>query len=143
MRILAVDPGTTRVGLALSDPTGTIATALATVPAEPAAELVQRLAAAATEHEVTRIVVGLPIRMDGRRGPEAKAAAQLADELRAATKLPVETMDERLTSVAAERSLIDAGMKRGKRRQTVDRVAATILLQSYLDRMKAPKRSAL
>ena len=129
--------------MALSDPTGTIATALATVPAEPAAELVQRLAAAATEHEVTRIVVGLPIRMDGRRGPEAKAAAQLADELRAATKLPVETMDERLTSVAAERSLIDAGMKRGKRRQTVDRVAATILLQSYLDRMKAPKRSAL
>jgi putative Holliday junction resolvase len=131
-----------RVGLALSDPTGTIATALATVPAEPASTLVQRLAQATAEHEVTRIVVGLPIRLDGSRGPEAKTAAQLADDLRAATGLPVETMDERLTTAAAERSLIKAGMKRDKRRQTVDRVAATILLQSYLDRMKADKRRA-
>jgi putative Holliday junction resolvase len=142
MRMLAVDPGATRVGLALSDPTGTIASALATIPAQPAATLARRLAEAAAEHEVTRIVVGLPLRLDGSHGPEAKAAVQLADDLRAATRLRVETMDERLTTAAAERSLINAGMRRDKRRQTVDRVAATILLQSYLDRMKADKRRA-
>ena len=142
VRILAVDPGTTRLGLALSDPTGTIASALVTLPAEPVATLVQRLAETARAHEVTRIVVGLPIRMDGSRGPEASAAAKLADDLRAATRVPVETLDERLTTAAAERLLIKAGMKREKRRQTVDRVAATILLQSYLDRMRSDKRRA-
>ncbi len=136
MRILAVDPGSKRVGLALSDPTGTIAQALTTVPAEPARSLVSRLAEIARSHEAERIVVGLPRRMDGTRGPEAAAAGVLADELRRASGRPVELVDERLTTVAAERSLIAGGVRRDKRRQSVDRVAATLLLQAHLDRRR-------
>ncbi|HZK73229.1 MAG TPA: Holliday junction resolvase RuvX [Clostridia bacterium] len=137
MRILAVDPGSKRVGLALSDPTATIAQALATVPAEPAATLAARLAQIAKANEAARIVVGLPRRMDGTRGPEAMAAQALADEVRKASGLPVELVDERLTTVAAERSLIAAGVRREKRRLSVDRVAATLLLQGHLDRRRA------
>jgi putative Holliday junction resolvase len=136
MRILAVDPGTKRVGLALSDPSGTIATALATVEAEPSSTLAARLASIAKEHEAERVIVGLPRRLDGSRGPEAASAERLAAEIRAAVGLPVETVDERLTTAAAERSLIEGGVSREKRRQAIDRVAATILLQSHLDRRK-------
>ena len=82
MRVLAVDPGSRRVGLAVSDPTGTIAQPLATIPAEPRETLAERLAAMAKAKEAARIVVGLPRRMDGTFGPEAKAALDLADAIR-------------------------------------------------------------
>jgi len=120
VRVLAVDPGSRRVGLAVSDPTGTIAQPLATIPAAKA-------------KEAARIVVGLPRRMDGTFGPEAKAARDLADAIRHASGLPVELVDERLTTAAAERSLLAAGMRREKRRANIDRVAAALLLQSHLD----------
>jgi putative pre-16S rRNA nuclease len=142
MRILAVDLGSKRVGLALSDPTGTIAGALKTVAAEPASTLASRLAAIAQEHQAERIIVGLPRRLDGTRGPEAAAAERIAAEVRAASRLPVETVDERLTTAAAERSLIEGGVSREKRRQSIDRVAATLLLQSHLDRIHPGKRRA-
>lgn len=119
--------------MAVSDPTGTIAQPLATVAAEPKDSLAERLAAVATQNEVARIVVGLPLRMDGSRGPEAKAAEGLATELRRLSRLPVELVDERLTTAAAERSLIGGGVKRAQRRQAVDRVAAALLLQTHLD----------
>jgi putative Holliday junction resolvase len=141
VRILAVDPGSKRVGLAISDPTGTIASGLSTVEAEPSETLAHRLAGIARSHEAERIVVGLPRRLDGSRGPEAAAAERLAAALRKAAHIPVETVDERLTTAAAERSLIDAGVRRDKRRQSVDRVAATILLQGHLDRLRIKKRA--
>ena len=131
-----MDPGSKRVGLAISDPTGTIAQALATVPADPQDTLVARLAGIAAQKEATRIVVGLPRRMDGSFGPEAKAAQALADELRTASRLPVELVDERLTTAAAEKSLLAGGVRRDKRRASIDRVAATLLLQSHLDRRR-------
>lgn len=134
MRVLAVDPGSKRVGLALSDPTGTIAQPLTTIATEPRDSLAARLAQAARDHEATRIVVGLPRRMDGTIGPEAKAARRLAAEIRTASKLPVELLDERLTTAAAEKSLLAGGMRRDKRRANIDRVAAALLLQSFLDR---------
>ena len=134
MRILAVDPGSKRVGLALSDPTGTIAQGLDTVDAEPQGTLARRLAGIAREREAERIVVGLPRRMDGTYGPEAKAAQKLAESLRQESGLPIELVDERLTTVAAERSLLEGTVRRADRRQKVDRVAATLLLQSHLDR---------
>jgi putative Holliday junction resolvase len=142
MRILAVDPGTKRVGLALSDPTATIASALATVEADPSETLAARLAAIAAAQEAERVIVGLPRNLDGSRGPAAAAAERLATGLRKASKLPVETVDERLSTVAADRSLLAAGARRRERRQAVDRVAATLLLQGYLDRMKADERRA-
>ena len=132
-----MDPGSKRVGLAVSDPTGTIAQALATVPAEPRETLVSRLAGIAKAQESTTIVVGLPRRMDGSEGPEAKAARELASELRHASRLPVELVDERLTTAAAERSLLEGGVRRKTRRASIDRVAATLLLQSHLDRKRS------
>jgi putative Holliday junction resolvase len=137
VRILAVDPGSKRVGLALSDPTATIAQALTTLAAEPADTLAVRIVDVAKANEAARIVVGLPKRLDGSRGPEAKAAQALADAIRKESGLPVEMVDERLTTVAAERSLIAGGMRRDKRRLSVDRVAATLMLQAHLDRRHA------
>ena len=134
---MAVDPGSKRVGLALSDPSATIAQALATVPAEPADTLAARLAAMAQTHGAERIVVGLPRHLDGKRGPEAAAAEKLAAHLRKASGLPVEMVDERLTTVAAERALIADGVRREKRRLSVDRVAAALMLQAHLDRRRA------
>jgi putative Holliday junction resolvase len=131
-----VDPGSKRVGLAVSDPTGTIAQALSTEPAEPAESLASRLAEIAKFQEVGRIIVGLPLRMNGRHGPEAAAAQELAGALRKASGLPVELVDERLTTAAAERSLIAGGVRRDKRKLAVDRVAATLLLQAHLDRKR-------
>ncbi len=132
-RVLAVDPGSRRVGVAVSDPTGTIAQPLTALPAEPAATLAERLAALAREHEATALVVGLPRRMDGGTGPEARAARALAEELRRASGLAVTLVDERLTSVAAERALLAGGASRARRRQLSDQVAAAMILQSYLD----------
>ncbi|HEY3085441.1 MAG TPA: Holliday junction resolvase RuvX [Candidatus Dormibacteraeota bacterium] len=131
-----MDPGTKRVGLALSDPTGTIAQPLATIVAEPRGTLAARLAGIAREKEVSTIVVGMPRRMDGSFGPEAKAASELAKELRETTRLPVELLDERLTTAAAEKALLEEGMRREKRRATIDRVAAALLLQTHLDRQR-------
>jgi putative Holliday junction resolvase len=103
------------------------------VNAEPHDTLPARLAAIAKEKEARRIVVGLPRRMDGSYGPEAKAARELAAELRKEARIPVELMDERLTTVAAERSLREGNVRGAARRQNVDRVAAALLLQSHLD----------
>ena len=124
------------MGVAVSDPTGTIAQALTTVQAEPRDTLAARLSQIAADQEAKRIVVGLPRRLDGSYGPEAKSARELADELRKASRLPVELVDERLTTVAAERSLIAGGVRRAKRKLSVDRVAATLILQSHLDRKR-------
>jgi putative Holliday junction resolvase len=121
------------VGLALSDPTRTIASPLDSIPAEPADTLADRIAKVALEHEASRVVVGLPKRMDGSSGPEAAAARVLADAIRRATRLPVTMVDERLSSRSAERVLLEGGVSRARRRQLSDRVAAVIILQSYLD----------
>ncbi len=130
---MAIDPGSKRVGLALSDETRTIALPYRTLSAEPAESLVDRLVATLREAGAARILVGLPKNMDGSSGPEAKAARALAEQLRSASGLPVEMVDERLSSMAAERHLISSGMKRDKRRQVVDQVAATLLLQGWLE----------
>jgi putative Holliday junction resolvase len=136
VRVLAVDPGTKRIGLALSDPTGTIAQPLTTIGAEPRGTLAARLAEMAREKDVGKIVVGLPRRMDGSLGPEAKAARRLATELRETSRLPVELVDERLTTAAAEKALLEEGVRREKRRASIDRVAAALLLQAHLDRKR-------
>ena len=128
-----MDPGSKRVGVAVSDPSETIAQALTTVPAEPHATLAARLAGIARDQNAGRIVVGLPRRMDGSEGPEAKSARSLAADLRRAASLPVELVDERLTTAQAERAMIDAGDRRSRRRERIDQVAATLLLQSHLD----------
>ena len=123
----------------MSDPSETIAQALATVPAEPEESLPRRLAEIARSHEATRLIVGLPLRLDGSSGPEAASARRLADAIRRESGLPVELVDERLTTAAAERALLAGGVKREQRRQGIDRVAATMLLQGHLDHRRRQK----
>lgn len=133
-RTMAVDPGTVRVGIALSDPLGIVAQPHSTVLAEPRETLPERLAELARSLDAQELVVGLPYRMDGSQGPEAKAARALAQELRRAAGLRVTLVDERLTSVAAERALLAGGAKRRSRRQLSDQVAAALILQTHLER---------
>jgi putative holliday junction resolvase len=143
MRTLAVDCGAVRVGLALSDEGGTLATPHSTLSAGPG--LAYRIAAVADETGAAAVIVGLPRRLDGTEGPEAEAARALADEVKAVSGLEVELWDERFTSVMAESALVSSDPKRGRRRatarrQATDRVAAAVLLQSYLDRPAARHR---
>ncbi len=133
MRILAIDPGTVRLGLALSDPSGKIAQPLSVLARRSEAEDLKALTELVERHEVGLIVIGLPRLMDGRIDAAAQEAQAFGAHVAQATGRPVAYWDERLTSVAAERFLIEQGKRRSKRRQEIDRVAATLLLQGYLD----------
>jgi putative Holliday junction resolvase len=131
--VLAIDPGTVRLGLALSDPSGTIAQPLSVLQRRSEAEDLSALARLVDEHAVEMIVVGLPRTMDGRLEAAAKDAQAFGARVGERTGRPVAYWDERLTTVAAERFLIEQGKRRNKRRQEIDRVAATLMLQGYLD----------
>jgi putative Holliday junction resolvase len=133
VRVLAIDPGTVRIGLALSDPSGMIAQPLSVLRRRSEAEDLQSLTELVNRHSVDQIVVGLPRTMDGRLEAAAQAAQAFGEQVGRATGRPVAYWDERLTTVAAERYLIEQGKRRGKRRQEVDRMAATLMLQGYLD----------
>jgi putative Holliday junction resolvase len=135
-RVLAVDPGSRRVGLALSDESRRLASPLRTVPAEPAATLSERLAEVVREVGAVELVVGLPRNLDGSSGEAAASARSLAEELKRSTRLPVSLYDERLSSVAAERHLVGQGVRREKRKGLVDQLAATLILESFLERKR-------
>jgi putative holliday junction resolvase len=135
-RVLAIDPGGRRVGIAVSDAGGVIAQPVGWLPAAPAATLVDRLVTRARELEARELVVGLPRRMNGRLGEEAKASRELANRLRERSGMRVHLEDERLTSVAAERALIAGGTRRARRRELSDQVAAALILQTHLDRRR-------
>jgi putative Holliday junction resolvase len=131
-RLLALDPGERRVGVALSDPTGTIAQPH-TVLDRRSSDVLSSLRVLVEEYEVSAIVVGLPVSLDGSEGPAAEAARAFAEEVGAETGLPVVMHDERFTSLTARRVLLEGGVRRRDRRRVQDMVAATVLLQSYLD----------
>ena len=133
MRILALDHGTRRIGVALSDELKLIAQPLEYIPAEPFADFLARLKELLREKEIELILVGLPRNMDGSYGPAALKVQDLVAALRSAVTVPIQTWDERLTSVTANRLLIQGNVRREKRKQKVDKMAAAILLQSYLD----------
>lgn len=133
MRILALDHGTKRIGVAVSDLTRTIATPLEFIPAEPFARFLERLKALLREREIELVLVGMPRNMDGSYGPAAQKVREFVAVLKEALTVPIEVWDERLTSVMANRALIEGGVRRQKRKQKVDGMAAAILLQSYLD----------
>lgn len=133
MRILALDHGTRRVGVAVSDELKMIAQPLEYIPAEPFADLLARLKELIREKEVEMILLGLPRNMDGSYGPAALKVQDFAAALRGALTVPIQTWDERLTSVIANRFLIQGNVRRQKRKEKVDKMAAAILLQSYLD----------
>ncbi len=137
MRILALDHGTKRIGLAVSDELKLIAQPLEFIPAEPFAAVVTRLKELVGEKEVELILVGLPRNMDGSYGPAASKVQDFVTALRGAVTVPIRTWDERLTSVQANRLLIQGHVRRATRKEKVDKMAAAILLQSYLDSLTA------
>ena len=141
-RILAVDWGERRIGLAVSDPQGIIATGLETLVARSARDALDGVVAVAREYEVERIVVGLPLLLSGERGQAADAALAFAEKLRAATGITVDTYDERLTSALSTRRLHDLGVRVGRRKGRVDQGAAVALLESFLSRLAADARRA-
>lgn len=135
MRILAVDWGERRIGLAVSDPTGLIASPLPTLEVRGVEEAIERVAAVVTETEAEQVVVGLPLHMSGERGEAAIAAERFAEALASRTALPVHTYDERLTTALSRRRLQEHGIRTGHARAKVDAGAAVALLESYLQRL--------
>ncbi len=132
-RVLGIDYGERRIGLALSDPTGTVATPLRVIQVQNPGGVVRDILACVQEYKVDRLVVGLPMRMDGSLGPAAEKTRAFADRLKETAPVPVEFWDERFSTVTAQQALIEGGTRRNKRKQLVDKLAAQILLQHYLD----------
>jgi putative Holliday junction resolvase len=138
MRILAIDHGTKRIGVAISDELRMIAQPLEFVPAEPFTRFLSRLKEIIREKQVVLVLVGMPRNMDGSYGPAALKVQEFVAVLKEAITIPIQTLDERLTSAQANRLLIQANVRRNKRKEKVDKTAAAILLQSYLDGLANP-----
>jgi putative Holliday junction resolvase len=130
---MGLDHGTVRVGVALSDELGMIASPLDYIPAEPLDALLERLKTLVEEKQVGLIVIGMPRNMDGSDGPATEKVREFVHQLKLSIDLPMRTWDERLTSAQATRVLIEGDVRRKNRKQVVDKMAAAILLQSYLD----------
>jgi putative Holliday junction resolvase len=142
MVVLGIDLGAKRIGVAVSDAAGRIAFPAGVVESRGRAQDVAAIAALVRERSAECVVVGLPIHMNGRRGPEAEAAQRFAAELAQRAGVPVELQDERWTSREAERSLGEMGRTSKKReRGEVDAIAATLLLRSFLERREREQRA--
>jgi putative Holliday junction resolvase len=131
-RVLGIDVGSVRIGLAISDETCTLASPVATVPNE-SRTLWARIEREMQDRQVDRVVIGLPRLLDGSEGDAAQGARAFAAELARRTTIAIELWDERFTTTIAERSLIESGVRRKRRREVIDSVAAAVLLQSWLD----------
>ena len=142
MRILAVDYGDARTGFALSDATGTLTGEAWVLTEWNAQRVAAAVAEAAEKKAAARIVLGYPRNMDGSAGPRAQKSAALAEEIRGLTDVPVVLWDERLTTVDAHRILTETGRHGKKRKNTVDAVAASLILESYLRYLAAGGESA-
>jgi putative holliday junction resolvase len=138
-RVLGLDLGDARIGVAISDPERRLAVSIGTIHVgQPPGEL-KAVAALVAEHDAKLVIVGHPRSMSGASGSKAQQAEAFADALRAVVPIPVELHDERLSTVEAERALREAGVKGQERRRVVDRSAAAIILQSYLDAHRYPR----
>jgi len=131
-RALGLDLGDARIGVAVSDDDRRLAVPVGTIHTGAPADL-KAIAGLVTEHAATAVVVGLPLSLSGKRGPAAAKAEAFAEALRSTLGIPVELQDERLSTVEAERALREAGVSGKRRRRQVDEVAATVILQAWLD----------
>jgi putative Holliday junction resolvase len=136
LRYMGVDLGTKRIGIALSDPMGMIASPLLVIQRAGGARDLQEVATLARDYDVGAIVVGLPVDLKGQQGVAAQNTLAEIEQLRGMAGIPVETYDERLTSAAAARTLRDGGLDSRGQRGLVDKVAAALLLQSYLEQRR-------
>lgn len=145
MRYMGVDLGSKRIGIALSDPDGMFASPLTVVARKGGRQDLQEVADLAKDYQAELIVVGLPLNLKGESSVAAENMLREIEQLRQLAGVPVETYDERLTSAAASKVLIGGGMRREQRKDNIDKVAAALLLQSYLDRLRlqnAPEQKA-
>jgi len=130
---MALDVGGRRIGVALSDTTRVLASPLTTLRAEPRDRVLSEIAALVQRHEVVEVVVGLPLTLSGEIGPQAHLIQLFVERLKGVLNAPIHMFDERLTTVAAERMMLDLGMKPEQRKARIDEVAASIILQDFLD----------
>ena len=130
---MGLDMGSKTIGVALSDELGIVANAVGTISRQSIDKDLETIADLVSKHEVNRIVVGLPIRMAGTVGIEAKKVLQFVEKMRRTLSVSITTWDERLSTVQAKRVLLEAGLSRKKRKKVIDKTAATLILQSYLD----------
>lgn len=133
MRILSLDIGDKRIGVAMSDPSGFLASPLVTIERTSDASAIQEIVSLINQHEVGEIVVGIPISMSGRRGLQVRLTLDFVELLAQQTNLPVKQVDERLSSVQAERIMKESGSSPSRDKARIDAVAAAVMLQSYLD----------
>jgi putative holliday junction resolvase len=134
MRIAALDVGEARIGIAVSDELGLTAQGVGVVQRRGGRHDLEALAERLASYQPERLVVGLPLNMNGTEGPQAEKVRAFATRVAEHLGLPLEFSDERLTTVAAERTLLEADLSRRRRRDLIDQVAATLILQTYLDR---------
>ena len=137
MRVLGLDIGDKRIGVALSDPQGLLASALTIIERRDSAADIQAILNLVEKHGVERIIIGLPLSLDGSIGQQAEKVQAFAKMLGQEVDVPVESWDERLSTVAAERLLIEVGARRAKRKKHRDAIAASFILQGYLDRLRS------
>ncbi len=137
MRILGIDFGEKRIGLAVSDLLGLTAQGLETIRYESREQFLNDLSKICSDQNIREIVIGLPVNMNGSMGPKAQEVLKLVPVLEEKLNLPVKTWDERLTSREAGRLMIEEGLSRKRQKETSDRLAATILLQNYLESKRA------
>ncbi len=133
MKVIALDFGEKRIGVAVSDPTGLLATPLTTIERAADQQAIEAVLRLAEEYEADHIVVGMPLSMSGRTGPQARLTAEFVRSLKEQTSLPVSAVDERLSSVQAERMLKESGVEPSREKGRIDAAAAAVILQSYLD----------
>jgi len=133
MRILGLDMGTRRIGVALSDALGLTAQPLTVLVRTTPSEDLAAVETMVAHHHVDAVVVGLPLTLRGQRGPQAQQVMAFAETLRRRLSVPIHLVDERLTTVQGTRALIEMGTRRRVRRQTIDRVAAQLILQQFLE----------
>lgn len=133
MKIMGLDYGDRRIGVAVSDSLGWTAQGLETIERRREGSEFERIAELVKQHEVEEIVVGLPKNMNGTIGPRGEICMAFAEDLRGRLDLPVHLWDERLTTVSAQRTLLEADVSRKKRKGVVDKMAASLILQNYLD----------
>lgn len=132
-RMLGLDVGERRIGVALSDPLGLTAGPLPAIDRISWKKDLARIRELIGQFEIGRVVIGLPLRMDGSPGEEAERMLEFVRRLQATTRIPVTTWDERLTTREAERRLVEADVRRERRRRLIDGIAACLILQGYLD----------
>ena len=137
MRVIALDVGDRRIGIALSDPTGLLASPVSTITRKGHDMDVDEVLALAAQNDVAEIIVGMPVSLSGRKGAQAARTTAFAEGLRRQTDLPVVFVDERYSTVQAERSLRELGVQPSRDRARVDAAAAAVILQSYLDSKRA------